>query len=76
MCTIDPLYCWYYDNLKYWQEHPEELKLAESLYSSNYTKSSDEKFNHMADFLQMYVRFRRMLPSFAPPNTIGIANPK
>lgn len=26
MCTINPLMCWYYDNLDYWEEHPEEYK--------------------------------------------------
>jgi len=27
MCTIDPLYCWYFDHIDYWKANPELLKI-------------------------------------------------
>jgi len=38
MCTIDPMFCWYYNRLDYWKAHPEELKIA----SEEHKKIQDE----------------------------------
>ena len=47
MCTIDPLYCWYYDNLEFWYDHPKELEKAEELHG----KKDWKKFRRYLDKL-------------------------
>jgi len=62
MCTIDPLMCWYYDNPKYWEAHPDELKLAHKFLSRD----------GMSAFLSDYVQFRRLVEEHEHKSSISV----
>ena len=49
MCGIDCLYCWFYDNEKYWYSHWQEYIEAERIYSKSITDKNIREFHSYLD---------------------------